>query len=586
MTARGAFGRVYRVRDRLTGLEYAAKTYQVSDRIGPFLTELNVWPLLPPHNNIVRAYHVSATADAPFLIMEYAPGGSLAGHTLRTDDLTFWRNTLTGVCRGMQHVHQHGIVHGDLKPDNILGVMRRVRLHWAVSDFGLAGMLASGQPSGPRTPAPFLSPECESGAPATIRSDIYAFGACLISFIGCPATSVSDAKSLNHRDGAPPALTVLARSCTELRPDDRPKSFEEVLRALEDAVGCADVGGEPDTTGYSVAYRQAVFLRGPRETAAVEQGLYSSGLALYHAGQLGPALEVLQRASEFGYAAENVCLQARCFLRLGGADMVLSLLYLLLQKVHAPVFREHFVNGILEAQLLLRELGLGEPIWDSVAAARTASAQLLREVLALEPQGLPEECLSVSDRGPGPTVWLGEKRSLPEYHVFDLVVPGLPEPAQFVVHVYDAHALGRGTPCDRCMTERLASTVRQTQLAERDDIGALRYLTHVLGSTHAVILSALDAPSQLVVPAPDRAGSTGPERLCAACTSGSRPTRVGLVDAGVHTGLPVSILVAELRDGRPPTTVQQMRADSISYSTRVVGHCARGRISLIAPEAG
>ncbi len=149
-----------------------------------FIAEAAHCVALGPHPNLVFAYGVVEHNRLPFLVLEYIPEArSLVDEIIaRTTD---WRTTLRtalGIARGLTFA---GLVHGDLKPQNILlgpdGAAK-------VADFGLA--LSPDDVADEMTLAGtrgFLAPEMFSGHPArTVATDVYAFG---VAFFSRPLTA-------------------------------------------------------------------------------------------------------------------------------------------------------------------------------------------------------------------------------------------------------------------------------------------------------------------------------------------------------------------------------------------------------------
>ena len=170
------------------------------------------------HPNLVSVYD-SGDDPRAYLVMEYVDGPSLerilrGSRGLSGDPTRLARELLSA----LRCVHQHGIVHRDVKPGNVLiGADGRARL----TDFGIA------QPSNaPRLTnvgetigtLAYMAPEVGRGEPATVRSDLYAAGAVIGE---CCA---------GQDDGS---LTALSRSLMNPDPERRPASAADALALLE-----------------------------------------------------------------------------------------------------------------------------------------------------------------------------------------------------------------------------------------------------------------------------------------------------------------------------------------------------------------
>src|ERR1700687_984555 len=141
------------------------------------------------HHHIVRLYNFGALPDGrPFLAMEYG-GDQTLEMEIRTGRLKPDRALLIAgqICEALQDAHDHGIVHRDMKPANVL-LGRKGAQDWVkLVDVGIAHIVAARQSGGPRitqtgsiigTPA-YFSPEQARGLEVDGRSDIYSLGVSL-----------------------------------------------------------------------------------------------------------------------------------------------------------------------------------------------------------------------------------------------------------------------------------------------------------------------------------------------------------------------------------------------------------------------
>ncbi|HZZ44250.1 MAG TPA: serine/threonine-protein kinase [Tepidisphaeraceae bacterium] len=155
------------------------------------------------HPNIVRALGFDPYADPAYLVMEYVPGTSLRPlvreRKLSIDDAV---SVMRQVLAGLQHAHAAGIIHRDVKPENILIHERALREGYAaegvvkVTDFGLgrvanqtsaAGSIAYSASMNDRKDIggtlDYMSPEQRSGAELDARADVYACGVVLYEML-------------------------------------------------------------------------------------------------------------------------------------------------------------------------------------------------------------------------------------------------------------------------------------------------------------------------------------------------------------------------------------------------------------------
>ena len=187
---RGGMGEVYRaVQDeprRTVALKLLHPGPNSAAVLARFAREAEVLARLQ-HPGIVRIFDAGRTlatdAPEPYLAMEYVDGQPLLeGATQRGLDVRARVHLLAEICDAIEHAHQNGVIHRDLKPGNVLLQERNDRLHPRVLDFGIA--LSAADLAAPVDPdgnellgtLPCMSPEQARGQ-VGVRSDVYSLGA-------------------------------------------------------------------------------------------------------------------------------------------------------------------------------------------------------------------------------------------------------------------------------------------------------------------------------------------------------------------------------------------------------------------------
>ncbi len=200
------------------------------------------------HPNIVRIYQISAEKDRCYFVMSFIPGGTLSEKmkvqgALKLDDIIQWG---TDVCSALSYAHEHGVVHRDLKPDNIM-IDQYNRA--VVMDFGIAraaqGSNLTQKDSVIGSPQ-YMSPELAKGTEVDARSDIYSMGIVLyqmatatLPFLAMDAPSLMYMHVYETPDSPgernvdiPEWLSDVILKCLQKNPDDRFANDEELRLAL------------------------------------------------------------------------------------------------------------------------------------------------------------------------------------------------------------------------------------------------------------------------------------------------------------------------------------------------------------------
>jgi tRNA A-37 threonylcarbamoyl transferase component Bud32 len=211
------------------------------------------------HPHIVPLLSAGESDGLPYFTMPYVDGESLRARLLRERELPVPESirVLRDVASALAYAHERGVVHRDIKPDNVL-LSRGVAV---VTDFGVAKALTVsseyGQPPvhpgltslGVTLGTPhYMAPEQGAGDPAMDhRVDIYAFGAMAYEILsGDPPFTGNSPHAIlgghiagiarpiaSLRPGLPPLLGHIVMQCLEKRPADRPQSADEIIRSLD-----------------------------------------------------------------------------------------------------------------------------------------------------------------------------------------------------------------------------------------------------------------------------------------------------------------------------------------------------------------
>jgi serine/threonine-protein kinase len=247
--ASGGMGEVYRAHDAVLAREVAIKVLHQTlagdaGFIDRFRREARSAALLS-HPNIVAVHDWGSTDGTYFMVMEYIRGRNLrdlltANGRLEPAQVA---DVLLQVLAALEHAHRRGIVHRDVKPENVLvtgdGTVK-------VADFGLARALAESRitqaPGTVTGTVQYLAPEQIQGDPADPRTDLYALGVVgyelltgQVPFMGETSLAIAY-KHLTDRVPAPsaaepsvsPELDRVVLAATEKRRDHRPSSAAEL----------------------------------------------------------------------------------------------------------------------------------------------------------------------------------------------------------------------------------------------------------------------------------------------------------------------------------------------------------------------
>jgi len=276
---RGGMGVIYFIEHLKWGIKLVVKSplekFLAPEHKLRFIREAETWVDLGKHSNIITAFYVREVGGIPCIFIEFADGGSLADWLKegKLKDFSKILDISIQFCEGIIHAHSYGLVHRDIKPDNVLMMKDGTA---KITDFGLVktkdkmfsekglGDLKRPHTIGPQEwktifqegfagSPPYTAPEqWKKAAKADKRSDIYSFGVMLYEMV-CgrrPFIKEQDnpypvkvAYQLMHtletppdpvqfRNDIPLKLKNLIVRCMEKDPGKRYKDFEEIKNEL------------------------------------------------------------------------------------------------------------------------------------------------------------------------------------------------------------------------------------------------------------------------------------------------------------------------------------------------------------------
>ncbi|MGO9642744.1 MAG: serine/threonine-protein kinase [Candidatus Acidiferrales bacterium] len=356
LAGRGGMGEVYRAEDIKLEQEVALKFLPASlaqdgAALARFHREVRVARQVS-HPSVCRVFDIGDSGGIPFLTMEYVDGEDLAALLRRIGRFPADRGVEIArqVCAGLAAAHEHGVIHCDLKPSNVmLDARGRVR----ITDFGLAGIAGDLRDAnqGGGTPA-YMAPEQLAGGQPNVKTDLYALGLVLYEiFTGKRAYDAASLPELIRlrETSSPTSPTTLVRDldplvervilrCLEKDPARRPASALQVAAALPggDPLAAALAAGETPSPEMVAAAGETEGLK-PSVAAAMFGGFLLLLLGAFFLMDrfqspanvaLDDPPEVLQAKAQeltrkFGYADVPADFAGGFFYRSGLADYVL-----------------------------------------------------------------------------------------------------------------------------------------------------------------------------------------------------------------------------------------------------------------------
>ena len=247
LVGQGQFGRVYCAIDKKSGITVALKELdQQRFPTKKFLRELHFLSSLQ-HPNIISFQGIEHTKNARFLVMDYCESGTLRNF-MQSDDFNLIHGLkfITDILAGLEHAHNRGVIHCDIKPENILISATSTSYLARISDFGLARVrqelstdkiICTGSPA-------YMAPERFYGK-SSPASDLYAVGVMLYElvlgfrpFSGMPGELMT--AHMNQAVEIPNAVPLLLRStiATAMQkfPQKRFPSASEMMKSVQLAI--------------------------------------------------------------------------------------------------------------------------------------------------------------------------------------------------------------------------------------------------------------------------------------------------------------------------------------------------------------
>ncbi len=261
----GMFGLVFKARKESIGKDYAIKFLKVDDdsvrdAVMREIDNVSFFAQID-HPNLVSIEDKGTVDGIPYLVMSYAGDDTLqkrlqAGGMTRDDALRIF----VQAARGVQSLHEHSLVHFDLKPANIFlkGDVARV------GDYGLSKLVSASRNSlsfGRGTPY-YMAPEMLQRR-GDARSDVYSLGIILFECLygDVPFRGDSEWEVLRKHETAAPqfpphamaADRAVVERCLAKRPEDRFPSVADLLRALQAPVALGEslrLGAPPPAVAF------------------------------------------------------------------------------------------------------------------------------------------------------------------------------------------------------------------------------------------------------------------------------------------------------------------------------------------------
>ncbi|MGB3492688.1 MAG: serine/threonine-protein kinase [Elainellaceae cyanobacterium] len=247
LVGHGQFGQVFCAVHRQTRQLVALKNLERQRfPTHQFLRELR-FLLSLQHPHIVSCYAIEHTQTGRYLVMDYCEGGTLRSLMEEENHLCLEQSlqVICDILQGLEHAHGRGIVHCDIKPENILLCFKPKGWTAKISDFGIARLSQelSTQGTGNTGSPAYMAPERFYGQ-YSATSDLYSVGIMLFEllagyrpFTGAPATLMGAHLNQQVRfpDAVPPAIQPIIQKSLQKLSARRFPSATAMLEALHQA---------------------------------------------------------------------------------------------------------------------------------------------------------------------------------------------------------------------------------------------------------------------------------------------------------------------------------------------------------------
>lgn len=249
----GGMAKVYRARDmrldRFVAVKVLKPEFTDNDQfLKKFLREAQADAKLA-HPNIVNVYDVGAYNGIYYIVMEYVDGSTLKNYIVANKKITPAEcvDMVFAVACGLQHAHNNGIIHRDIKPHNILLTTSKIP---KVADFGIARAITSSTITATEDAlgsVHYIAPEQARGGFLDERSDLYSLGIMMYEMLTGELPYDGEtpvAVALKHVQNSvmpprdldkkiPEGVNQVVLNLTRRRPEDRYQNAKELIEDLK-----------------------------------------------------------------------------------------------------------------------------------------------------------------------------------------------------------------------------------------------------------------------------------------------------------------------------------------------------------------